>query len=74
MDGAVRKERILAVEDEEAVARFIERCLESLGYEVAGFVASAEEAVAEARRLRPDLVLMDISSTAGPRASRPRQG
>ena len=54
------KERILVVEDEAAVARLTERCLQSLGYEVAGPVASAEEAIAETRRSKPDLVLMDI--------------
>lgn len=52
--------RILVVEDESIVALDIQNRLKQLGYIVPGFVGSAEEAIAKAAELRPDLVLMDI--------------
>ena len=52
--------KILIVEDEPVVARDTAECLEGLGYEVLGPVASGEEAVAAAESGRPDVVLMDI--------------
>ncbi len=52
--------RILIVEDEQLVAMDIEAELQQLGYEVAGLAASGEEAIAQAKRLEPDLVLMDV--------------
>ena len=52
--------RILVVEDEGVVASDIERCLEDGGFEVTGVAASADDAVEEASKVRPDLVLMDI--------------
>src|SRR5690348_9836248 len=54
------KEQILIAEDDATVAQELKCRLESLGYEVAGITHCAEEAVALAERLRPDLVLMDI--------------
>lgn len=53
--------RILVVEDEAIVAADIQDRLISLGYEVAGWVDTAEEAIAMASELRPDLVLMDMT-------------
>ena len=52
--------RILVVEDEGVVAADIEKCLEDGGFEVTGVAASADDAVAEVSKIRPDLVLMDI--------------
>jgi PAS domain S-box-containing protein len=54
------KAQILVVEDEGIVALNIQSGLESLGYDVPVVVASGEEAIEEAERTRPDLVLMDI--------------
>jgi PAS domain S-box-containing protein/putative nucleotidyltransferase with HDIG domain len=54
------KIRILVVEDESLVARDIQNMLRSLGYEVAGIVASGEMAIQKASTSVPDLVLMDI--------------
>jgi PAS domain S-box-containing protein len=51
---------ILIVEDEAIVAADLEGKLQRLGYEVAGITAEGEEAVNLVRRLRPQLVLMDI--------------
>jgi len=52
--------RILVVEDEAVVALDLERDLQEMGYAVCAVTASGEEAIASARRLQPDLVLMDI--------------
>ena len=38
----------------------LEEILHAIGYTVAGLAASGEDAVEKARRLKPDLVLMDI--------------
>ncbi|MGQ9559942.1 MAG: ATP-binding response regulator [Candidatus Oleimicrobiaceae bacterium] len=52
--------RILVVEDEAIVARDVECMLQRLGHEVLGIAATGETAIAKARQMRPDLVLMDI--------------
>ena len=49
------------MEDEALVAADIQDRLIAFGYEVAGWVDTAEEAVAMATELRPDLVLMDMT-------------
>ena len=54
------KALILVVEDEAIVAMDLRDRLTQLGYQVAGAVATGEEAIAKANELRPDLVLMDI--------------
>ncbi|MEQ1727796.1 MAG: response regulator [Vicinamibacterales bacterium] len=57
--------RILIVEDEGIIARDIQRQLMDLGYGPVDVAVDGDEAVATARRLRPELVLMDIH-LAGP--------
>lgn len=52
--------RLLIVEDDSNFAIFLQDLLESLGYAIAGAVASGEAAVEQALKIRPDLVLMDI--------------
>jgi PAS domain S-box-containing protein len=54
------KSRILIVEDEPFVARDIQQQLLELGYEPVGNASWAEEGIALAESLRPDLILMDI--------------
>ncbi|MEO5361529.1 MAG: diguanylate cyclase [Nitrospirota bacterium] len=54
------KTRILIVEDEMISGAFIQNTLEMLGYEVTFVAISAFEAIREAERNRPDLILMDI--------------
>ncbi|MBI5618173.1 MAG: EAL domain-containing protein [Gammaproteobacteria bacterium] len=53
--------RILIVEDERIVALDLSHTLEALGYVVAGIASRAQEAIDEAEKLHPDLVLMDIN-------------
>lgn len=59
------KKQILVVEDERLIAADIQNRLHGMGYEVAAFASSGEEAVRKAEELRPDLILMDIVLGAG---------
>ena len=52
--------KILVVDDEAIITMQLEERLNSMGYSVAGMAASGEDAIDKARRLTPDLVLMDI--------------
>ena len=51
---------ILLVEDEGITGQDIKECLSSLGYDVSGWASCAEEAIAMADGLNPDLILMDV--------------
>jgi two-component system, LytTR family, response regulator LytT len=52
--------RILIVEDELVVSKYIEACLKNLGYDIADIVTTGEDAISKADSIRPDLILMDI--------------
>jgi CheY-like chemotaxis protein len=52
--------KVLIVEDECIVAENIRQELESLGYQIIGITESGRNAIEIARRIRPDVVLMDI--------------
>ena len=54
------KPRILLVEDESIVATIIYKDLKDMGYDPIDVVDTGELAIAKARELRPDLILMDI--------------
>jgi len=54
------KARILITEDERIVAEDLRFTLEQLGYTIVGSVATGEEAVEQAKKTAPDLILMDI--------------
>ncbi|OGQ97192.1 MAG: hypothetical protein A2284_00010 [Deltaproteobacteria bacterium RIFOXYA12_FULL_61_11] len=54
------KGNILIVEDERLIALELKHSLEDRGFRCAGFASNADQALELARRLRPDLVLMDI--------------
>jgi PAS domain S-box-containing protein len=51
---------ILLVEDEQIVAKFIEKQLSGAGYKIVASVNSGEKAIEKANTLKPDIVLMDI--------------
>jgi CheY-like chemotaxis protein len=53
--------KILLVKDESAIVLDIKHILESSGYEVPFVTSRGEDAVKEAVKSRPDLVLMDIT-------------
>lgn len=52
--------RILVVDDEVVITMQLEERLSSMGYDVAGRASSGKEAVDKAKKLTPDLILMDI--------------
>ena len=52
--------RIMVVDDEAIITTQLEERLAAMGYEVAGKASSAEKCLDMARKLRPDLILMDI--------------
>jgi CheY-like chemotaxis protein len=56
----MHKPRIMLVEDEKVVAADIQQCVNGLGYEVVGAVATGMEALRLAVNSTPDLALMDI--------------
>jgi PAS domain S-box-containing protein len=51
---------VLVAEDEQIVAHDIQVSLQGLGYKVPLTVPTGERALAEAQRLRPDVIIMDI--------------
>ena len=53
-------DRILIVEDERITAEDLAEVLKDLGYQVSAVVSSGDEAIREAEKNPPDLVLMDI--------------
>ena len=57
--------KILIVDDEWLMRLEIEELLNELGYEVAGQAETGEEAIAMARELNPDLILMDVVMPGG---------
>jgi DNA-binding NarL/FixJ family response regulator len=52
--------RILIVDDHAGFRRFARAFLEAAGHEVVGESGTAAAAIAAARRLRPDAVLLDV--------------
>lgn len=55
------KAKILVVEDEGIVALDNIQMLTELGYDIVGHAATGEDAIKEAERTNPDLILMDIN-------------
>ena len=56
---------VLIVEDEGLVALDLERIVSEAGYQVMAVVDTERDAVSEAERLRPDVILMDIRLRQG---------
>ena len=52
--------RILLVEDDPLISLDVERALKGMGHDVVGVTARGEEAIELARKLSPDLFIMDI--------------
>ena len=60
MDSPAFKKGILVVEDDPVITSLIEFMLKDLGYLVVGSASSAHEAIDIAKKIGPDLVIMDI--------------
>ncbi|MCF7857856.1 MAG: response regulator [Candidatus Cloacimonetes bacterium] len=57
----MEKIKILLVEDEAIIARYLSMELELEGFEICGFVANGNDAIQKALEEKPDLILMDIN-------------
>lgn len=57
--------RIFVVEDDPNVSTVLTARLESLGYRICGTAETGEDAIKNVRRLRPDLITMDILLKGG---------
>ena len=55
-----KRPRILVAEDERIVAEDLRMSLQELGYDVPAILESADEVVARASEIAPDLILMDV--------------
>ena len=53
--------RVLVVEDDPLISLDVERALKAMGHDVVGVTARGEEAIELARKLSPDLYIMDIT-------------
>ena len=51
---------VVVVDDHEAFRKLARQLLEKIGYRVVGEAATAREALQTVRRLKPDLVLLDV--------------
>ena len=56
----MRTQSIYIVEDEIITAKSLAKNIKSFGYQLAGIATSGSEALAQIRKINPDLVLMDI--------------
>jgi CheY-like chemotaxis protein len=52
--------KIMVVDDEAVIALRLQQMLTKMGYDVVDVSYSGEDALENARSLRPDLILMDI--------------
>ena len=59
-NAKMKTKKILLVEDETIVARDIEHMLQGLGYKVVDVLTDGFQSIEAAKKLKPDLVLMDI--------------
>jgi DNA-binding response OmpR family regulator len=57
--------KVLIVEDDFMLADFAEEILVEHGYEISGIARTVAEAIALARRSRPDLVILDLRLANG---------
>lgn len=64
-DAVAATPGILLVEDERLVALDLQQTLRELGYDAFAIASSADEAISEASRRCPDVVLMDIRIKGG---------
>lgn len=63
--GEAIRSRVLVIEDEPIILMHLEQIVEDMGHEVASTATTRDEAVREAARVAPDLVLADIHLADG---------
>jgi DNA-binding NarL/FixJ family response regulator len=58
---SIRRPRILVTDDGDSVRDVIRIFLEHAGFEVCGEAADGVQAIEEAKRLKPDLIVLDLA-------------
>ncbi|MDI9849916.1 response regulator [Rhodoblastus sp. 17X3] len=61
----MKKLRVMIVEDNRIIAELLAELIEALGHEVCGIESSESGSVASARRLKPDLMIVDAHLQEG---------
>jgi CheY-like chemotaxis protein len=61
----MKRLRVIVVEDEAVIAMLLGAVVESMGHEVCAIVRTEAEAVAEAARCAPDLMIVDARLAQG---------
>ncbi|HON78121.1 MAG TPA: PAS domain S-box protein [Spirochaetota bacterium] len=56
----MKKARIMIVEDDEIISCYLEEVLSDMGYDIALITDNGHDAIEQAGKLNPDLILMDI--------------
>src|SRR6266576_1458539 len=59
--SGVQKRRILVIDDGDSVRDVIRIFLEHAGFEVCGEAADGVEAIEQAKKLKPDLIVLDLA-------------
>jgi CheY-like chemotaxis protein len=59
-EGIARQKTVLVVEDELHIATVLGDLIEALGHRFCGVARSAFQAIAAARDMQPDVILMDV--------------
>src|SRR6202011_4712294 len=58
---SVRRRRILVIDDGDSVRNIIRIFLEHAGFEVCGEAADGVQAIEQAKKLKPDLIVLDLA-------------
>src|ERR1700736_75445 len=58
---SVRRRRILVIDDGDSVRNIIRIFLEHAGFEVCGEAADGVQAIQQAKKLKPDLIVLDLA-------------
>jgi DNA-binding NarL/FixJ family response regulator len=61
VNDTVRKHRILVTDDGDSVRDIIRLFLEKEGFEVCGEASDGVEAIEQAKKLKPDLIVLDLA-------------
>src|SRR5260370_5859384 len=61
VNESVRKRRILVIDDGDSVRDVIRIFLEHAGFEVCGEAADGAQAIEQAKKLKPDLIVLDLA-------------
>jgi DNA-binding NarL/FixJ family response regulator len=61
VNDSVRRRRILVIDDGDSVRDIIRIFLERDGFEVCGEAGDGVEAIEQAKRLKPDLIVLDLA-------------